>query len=263
MNKFATPALIGLAYAQTTATTTTTATVTSAPTYIDSLPQTKNLTDEQQRVVGTFTWFTRQQNSTDGKTITNHVFIQCKPQLPDGKPYVLADYADREFQCMAGPISPKNGGSDMADWCRMRIKVKAADKKFEKSESKDGNLKGWEARGGNDKWNFDDNEGTNQNCLWDDTRTTLAINGTNFAPVVAWSRQFNTQDTNGDFVFKYNKFMNESLSVFWTLTAKDINARGKFDGFFLDDPANSVLSSGASMLVATAIGAATLAANLF
>jgi hypothetical protein len=149
----------------------------------------------------------------------------------------------------------------------MRIRVKVADKKFEKSEGKDGNLKGWEARAANDKWNFDDNEGTNQNCLWDDQRTTLAINGTNFAPVVAWSRSFNTGDTAGDFVLKYNKFMNESLSVFWTLVAKDINARGKFDGFFLDDPANPTMTlakSGAGVLAATvASGAALVFANLF
>jgi hypothetical protein len=76
MKHILTATLIGYTAAQTATTTTATTTTTTAaaPTFVDSLPQTKNLTDEQQRVVGTFTWFTRQQTSADGKTVTNHVF---------------------------------------------------------------------------------------------------------------------------------------------------------------------------------------------
>ena len=79
-----------------------------------------------------------------------------------------------------------------ADYCRMRIKIKAADKRIETTENKDGKRNDFIARNGNDKWGFDDDAGDKQNCEWDPERNLLNVNDTRFSPSLAWSKQLNT-----------------------------------------------------------------------
>jgi hypothetical protein len=52
------------------------------------------------------------------------VIYVCRPMVSGGAAYTLADYNEKELQCMIGTITPKEGGNDRADWCQMAYKVK-------------------------------------------------------------------------------------------------------------------------------------------
>jgi hypothetical protein len=99
-----------------------------------------------------------------GKKNVSEVYYSCNPLMADNAAYKLADQKDKEFECQVGPISPKTGGKDMADWCTVKVKWLVGEpNKIEKREAKDGKVKDWEGRNGGDVWGGDkwkfENEG--------------------------------------------------------------------------------------------------------
>lgn len=76
-------------------------------------------------------------------------------------------------------------------------------------------------------------------------------NGT-FAPEFKWSKRLKTQDGDQDVPQQYN----DSMPLLWKIENKDNTCQGMFEGFFLDDPQNPLLSHAKTLLAGFATSAA-------
>ena len=216
--------------------------------YTDSQVQSLSLMADQ-KMYGTLKWFTRFHPTKGDKTDVTDIHYHCMPTMEGGAGYTWADYNDKEIQCQIGTITTENQGN-RADWCKMRIKVKTGDNKYEWAEKNDGKLNGWKGRGDNDKWNFE-GEGTND-CMVNEAVTSLGKNDTVFMPTIAWMKGMVTGDgEDNELRFKTN------ITVAWSVKDKDMEKKGLTEGFYIDDPMNPVIT-GAKTLVASAVASAAL-----
>jgi hypothetical protein len=122
-------------------------------------------------------------------------------------------------------------------------------------------LKNFNDRGGadkplaNDKFNFE-GEG-DQGCMEDKENTKFNANGTMMMPSIGWFKATDSSD-NEDLKLTWK----DNLTVYWKIedTAGG-KAQGMFEGFYVDDPMNPVIT-GAKTLIAGTISAAALIATL-
>jgi hypothetical protein len=69
----------------------------------------------------------------------------------------------------------------------------------------DGKLNDYAARGDGDRYKVEEDPGDKRQCTWDETATTLGLNGTTIQPVLAWTKGMNTGDDNDNILmFKDN-----------------------------------------------------------
>lgn len=131
---------------------------------------------------------------------------------------------------------------------------------WEFQEAKDGKLDGWEGRGVNDKWNFENDEDSKQDCMYNkDTFVKLNVDNTStFAPSFTWSKLIKSKDGNQDVKMKWN----DSLPVYWRYKLSDVEKKGSFKGLFLDDPQNPTLSGATYLLAAASFSTAFILATL-
>lgn len=225
--------------------------------YVDSQKQVAKLVDTNQAEGGTLEWYTRTWFEKGGKENVTELYYECNPLQAANKPYLPNDFNDREIECMLGPISPKTDGKDMADWCRVKAKLKPSENKMEKTDEKDGKLKDYEGRGANDKWKFEDDPGDKQACKYYAEETEYGWNEakTEFSPTIAWYKPIMSEDGD-DFSLKFK----DNLTVYWQVKDTKAERKGSFAGFYVDDPQNPVLT-GAKTLIAGSITAAALIAT--
>jgi hypothetical protein len=80
-------------------------------------------------------------------------------------------------------------------------------------------------------------------------------NGTDFSPSIAWYKDMATADGGDDFKLNFK----DNLTVYWKLKDGQ-DSMGFFEGFYLDDPLNPVIT-GAKTLIAGTISVAALLAT--
>jgi hypothetical protein len=163
--------------------------------------------------------------------------------------------------CAVGVVSPKEGGTDKADICITKIKIKSGDDStFEKMDIKDAKLNDFEGKGGGDKWKTDDQDGDGdkQNCEWFDLNTKLNNNATNFEPAIGWSKMVDTNDADNDIVLKWTG----NYTVYWTVKDKSGDIKGSFDGLYLDDPMSPIISGAKALAGAAATATAVIISTM-
>jgi hypothetical protein len=168
--------------------------------YEDSVVQSLDLVSDEKSQ-GTLKWFTRTYHKMDDKVNVTQVHYHCMPTLEGGAGYAWADYNNNEISCQIGVVSGP-GSKNMADICRMKIRVKHDDGgKIEWTENEDGQLKGYDQRPADQKHNMD-GEGQKE-CTKNEEVTALGKNDTIFMPTIAWMKNQDTGDANDDIVMDF------------------------------------------------------------
>ena len=156
-----------------------------------------------------------------------------------------------------------DNGQGMADWCRAKVQyfLPNRDPNFELRELKDGRVGDWKNRGSqedmdhDEKYKFEDDNGDRQNCKWNTDLAGAQPNRSNgrLYPTLAWSKMMNTGDDEQDNALNAT----QNLTLYWKFNDPQGEHRGHFDGFYIDDPQNSIFA-GAQAIAAGVVSTAAL-----
>jgi hypothetical protein len=141
----------------------------------------------------------------------------------------------------------------------MKFKV-SEDFKIEKENVKDGKLNDYDGRTGNDMWKFEDDGGDAkvQNCMWLEDMTVYNKNVTHMSPAITWAKTLKTSDGDNDIELKYT----DNLTGAWKLKWGDAEMMGSFEGFYIDDPMNPVITGATNIVLGSLSAIALIAATL-
>jgi len=149
----------------------------------------------------------------------------------------------------------------MADWCRAKIQyfLPNRDPNYELREIKDGRVGDWNNRGSSEdmdhdeKWKFEDDNGDRQHCTWGDMAGAKSNRSTGkLMPKLQWAKKMNTGDDQDNALNA-----TQNLTLYWQFSDPQGEHKGHFDGFYIDDPQNSIFA-GAQAIAAGVVSTAAL-----